>query len=516
MGLGERETRRRLGGLPELTSIPIEPLSKPTPAAEPLPEPERPSGDAFRVSIPTRSSEPQASAPPKSFSGPMGELQRDLFLLTQRVDATISKRDLDELRAKLDAVEQLRQEVAELASQVRELKCGSPPVPSRKARATKPAEEEDGPVHLPFGLEDLLRVMIKHGASDLHIKSGSAPTVRLHGDLLPIGKEPLTEAQTRKLVFSVLSPERRRKLKRHKEVDFATLLGKTRFRVHAFYERNNLSAAYRLLSSELPAFEELGLPPVLRKLATMNNGLILVTGPAGQGKSTTLAAIVDYINTHRKVHVVTIEDPIEYFHHDKMSFITQREVGPDTLSFSDGLRQALRQDPNVILVGEMRDAETITTAVSAAETGHLVLSTLHTPNTVQAVDRIIDSFPADSQKQIRSQLSKSLRAVLSQRLLVRRDGKGRIPSVEVMVCTPAISSYILEGRTEEIYPLMDRGASEGMQTFAQSMLQLYQKGLITKDEALYHSDMAGEFRMAAEGHTTSTGSDSMQSVNQWL
>lgn len=510
MGLGEREMRRRMAAAAELVSIPIDTAPS---------EPEAPA-DNFRVSAPVREAVPQKmESLPRTFSGPMGEVQRDLFLLSQRVDDTVSTRDIAALQEKLARIDELEKQVEELRAQLG----GAPaPKPPKSPRAETPEEQGE---ELRYGMERYLNVMIKHGASDLHIKSGAPPTARLNGKLVPMGDEALSEAQARQLIFSVLSPERRRKLKKNKEVDFATLLEargpdgrpvKARFRVHAFYERNNLSAAYRLLRSDLPRFEDLGLPSVLRKLAVLNNGLILVTGPAGQGKSTTLAAIVDYINQNQALHVVTIEDPIEYFHADKRSFITQREVGPDTHNFADGLRQALRQDPNVILVGEMRDPETIMTAVSAAETGHLVLSTLHTPNTVQAVDRIVDSFPAESQKQIRSQLSKNLRAVMSQRLLMRKDGKGRVPAVELMVCTPAISSYILEGRTEEIYPLMERGASEGMQTFAQSMLGLYQNGLITKQEAEFHADAAGEFRMAAEGHTTSTGSDSMQNVNQWL
>lgn len=516
--MGERETRRRIGSS-EVAAIPIEPLPQ---AVEP-----EPRADAFRTSAPRREQLPQSTkpeGPPRSFTGPMGEIQRDLFLLSQRVDDTVSTRDIEDMRAQLHVVDELKAQVEELARKLAALEAEGPGETAPGTRKTRSRKNEPALAPPRVPMEEYLRVMIKHGASDLHIKSGSPPTVRLNGRLIPVGEQKLTQQQTHDLIMSVLSPERRRKLRKHKEVDFAALLEvnqegrkvEARFRVHAFYERNNLSAAYRLLRSDLPRFEDLGLPSVLRKLATLNNGLILVTGPAGQGKSTTLASIVDYINQNRAVHVVTIEDPIEYFHEDKQSFITQREIGPDTHNFADGLRQALRQDPNVILVGEMRDPETIMTAVSAAETGHLVLSTLHTPNTVQAVDRIIDSFPADSQKQIRSQLSKSLRAVMSQRLLLRADGKGRIPAVELMVCTPAISSYILEGQTEEIYPLMARGASEGMQTFSQSMLALFNKGLITKQEAEFHADAAGEFSMAAEGHTTSTGSDDMHKINQWL
>ncbi|MEW6282366.1 MAG: PilT/PilU family type 4a pilus ATPase [Candidatus Eremiobacterota bacterium] len=496
--------RRRIGALSD-HRIPLE-------EAAPAPAPATQEPVAFQPTKPqTEAKAPPAPAPPpKDLNGPVGELQRDLYLLTQRVDATASSRSVEELKAQ---VERLSDQVEAFEKLLVTGGLGG-----RVKKKRPEAPEADGDVVLPYSLSDLLRVMIKHGASDLHIKTGAAPTVRLHGELITIGNkdEKLTAEQCRKLVFSVLSPTHKRKLKKQKEVDFACLLDRARFRVHAFYERNHLTAAYRLLRTDLPSFEALGLPTVLRKIAGLNNGLVLVTGPAGQGKSTTLAAMVDFINKNRKVHVVTIEDPIEYFHEDNHAFITQREVGPDTHSFADGLRQALRQDPNVILVGEMRDLETITTAVSAAETGHLVLSTLHTPNTVQAVDRIVDAFPPDSQKQIRVLLSKCLRAVISQRLLVRKDGKGRVPAVEVLVSTPAISSYILEGRTEEIYPLIERGATEGMQTFAQAMLELFQKGLITKDEAMYHADQASDFRLAAEGHTTGTSADSMRSMNTWL
>jgi twitching motility protein PilT len=216
--------------------------------------------------------------------------------------------------------------------------------------------------------------------------------------------------------------------------------------------------------------------------------------------------MVDYINTNRKMHVITVEDPIEFYHKDKLSLITQREVGTDTSSFADALRQALRQDPNVIMVGEMRDPETIMTAVVAAETGHLVLSTLHTPNTVQAVDRIIDTFSGELQRQFRLLLSNSLKGVVSQRLLTRADEKGRVPATEVMVVTPTISSLILEGKTEEIYPYLQQGASDGMQTFTQSLLRLYEAGLINKEEALFHADQPTEFRLGSEGHSTATAS----------
>ncbi len=355
---------------------------------------------------------------------------------------------------------------------------------------------------LGFELNDLLAVMIKHQASDLHLKVGTPPTVRLDGELIPVGNQVLSPEDARSLIHSAMTPAQRRQLATRREVDFAHANGTARFRVNAFQERGNLSAAFRMLRTEMPTLEDLGLPAVLKTMASLNNGLILVTGPAGSGKSTTLAAMVDYINANRKMHVITVEDPIEFYHKDKLSLITQREVGSDTATFADALRQALRQDPNVIMVGEMRDAETIMTAVVAAETGHLVLSTLHTPNTVQAVDRIIDTFSGELQRQFRLLLSNSLKGVVSQRLLSRADEKGRVPATEVMVVTPTISSLILEGKTEEIYPYIQQGASDGMQTFTQSLLRLYEAGLINKEEALFHADQPTEFRLGSEGHST--------------
>jgi len=359
---------------------------------------------------------------------------------------------------------------------------------------------------LGFELNDLLQVMIKHNASDLHIKVGAPPTVRLDGELIPVGNQVLTENDCKRLVFNAITKSQRRRLLERKELDFAYAIPAARFRINVFLQRGSVSAAFRMLRTEMPTIEELGLPQSLKRLASYNNGLILVTGPAGAGKSTTLASIIDYINTNKKMHVITVEDPIEFVHKDKLSIITQREVGADTTSFGDALKQALRQDPNVILIGEMRDPETIMTAVIAAETGHLVLSTLHTPNTVQAIDRIIDSFTGDQQRQFRMLLANTLRGIVSQRLLSRSDEQGRVPAVEVLVSTPTIASLILEGKTNEIYPYMQQGASEGMQTFTQSLTRLFEQGMITKEEAMYHADQPTEFRLGVEGHSTGSSS----------
>lgn len=357
------------------------------------------------------------------------------------------------------------------------------------------------PPGMNFGLDDLLRTVIKNRASDLHIKPHAPPTVRLEGDLVPIGDQPLSEEQCRYLVLSALPPHKREPLSVLQEVDHAYVCFGVRFRMNAFLERGNFTAALRMVNSAVPSFQELGLPPVLAHLASMQDGLVLITGPAGSGKSTTLAAVIDWINQNRRTHVVTIEDPIEYQHLDKTAYITQREVGTDTNSFVEALKQALRQDPNVIMLGEMRDAETIMTAVTAAETGHLVLSTLHTPNTVQAVDRIVDTFDGHVQKQVRMLLSTCLRGVVSQKLLNRLDGRGRIPAVEVLVNTSTVASHILDGQTQEIYQYIQRGASEGMQTFNQSLIGLLDRGLISYEDAAQVAERKTELRLAREQRT---------------
>lgn len=381
---------------------------------------------------------------------------------------------------------------------------------------TKEIMEAPDTSEMGFELDDLLQVMIKHEASDLHIKSGSPPTVRMEGELIPVGSQILTDDDCKKLVLSAMNQYQRRQLAKKMEVDFAYAIPTARFRVNAFLQKQSVSASFRLLRTEIPTIEELNLPEILKKLCEHNHGLILVTGPAGSGKSTTLASMINYINETKKIHVITIEDPIEFVHQDKMSIITQREVGTDTESFAVALKQALRQDPNVILIGEMRDPETIMTAVIAAETGHLVLSTLHTPNTIQAINRIIDVFSGDTQKQFRLLLSNTLRGVVSQRLLNRTDESGRIPTVEVMIVTPTISSLILEEKTNEIYTHMVQGGTEGMQTFTQSLTELFEKGLVSKEEAMYHADEPTEFRLAIEGHTTGSSTIQEDSLMSWL
>jgi twitching motility protein PilT len=356
----------------------------------------------------------------------------------------------------------------------------------------------------PPELDSLLRQMLALGASDLHLKAAAPPMSRAHGVLKPLSERPLSLPECENLIFSSMTHAQQQEFMESKELDYAYgLHGHGRFRVNAYFQRGTVSAAFRSVRLDIPSFEELRLPPSLRTLCDHRDGIVLLTGATGTGKSTTLAAMIDHINATQRRHIVTIEDPIEYIHVDKMSIISQREVGIDTESFTVALKQALRQDPDVILIGEMRDPESIITALTAAETGHLVLSTLHTQNTTQALERIMDALPEANRKMFMVQLATSLRGIISQRLLGRIDGSGRVPAVEVLIATPTIKSLIMEAKFSEMYGYMSTGRMEGMQTFTQSLLDLYQSGLVTEKEAFSKADKPTEFRLAIEGHITS-------------
>jgi twitching motility protein PilT len=362
---------------------------------------------------------------------------------------------------------------------------------------------------MPTRIDDLLRMAMSFGASDLHLRAGSFPVIRVTGELKPLaGVSRLTQDETLEMAFSMMSNRQKQHFKEAFEVDIGYgVHGLGRFRVNIFQQRNSIGIVARVISDTIRGFSELGLPPVLTRIADENRGLVLVTGTTGSGKSTTLAAIVDHINQQRNCHIVTIEDPIEFLHKDKESFVTQREVDVDTRNFAEALRGSLRQDPDVILVGEMRDLETIETALVAAETGHLVLSTLHTLDAAETLTRIISAFPAYQQKAIRIQLAGLLKAVVSQRLMKSAKGNSRIPAVEVLISTPLIRDYIVhEEKTASIRDAISAGTSQyGMQTFDQSLFYLYQSGLIKLDEALRGSTNPDEFRLRLAGiHSTAT------------
>jgi twitching motility protein PilT len=330
----------------------------------------------------------------------------------------------------------------------------------------------------------LLDTVVKLGASDLHITNKIPPTVRLHGRLHPLeGYEPMTPESIERLVEALTTPELRQRFAEDGELDFSYgAEGIGRFRCNLFRQRGCLALVLRVINTVIPSFEDLGLKPVIRNLCQKKDGLVLVTGPTGSGKSTTLAAMIDWINRHRSEVIITLEDPVEFLHEHKRGIVNQREVGNDTKGYALGLRAALREDPDIILVGEMRDRETIEIALKAAETGHLVFSTLHTRTAGSTVDRIIDTFPPHQQSQIRTQLAGSLQAVISQTLVVRRGGRGRVAVREILVATPAVRNLVREGKTHQIDSVIETGARHGMQTMAAALDEFLNRGLIDREE----------------------------------
>ena len=343
---------------------------------------------------------------------------------------------------------------------------------------------------------DLLLEVIERNASDLHLTAGAHPTVRVRGRLQPLEDYPvMTTEMTRETIYSILTNDQRQRLETDWQIDFAYAIpGRARFRVNAYYQRSAIGAAFRLIPFSIKTVEELGLPPVMHDLAKRPRGFVLVTGPTGSGKSTSLAAVVDEINATREEHIMTIEDPIEFLHGHKKCIVNQREIGSDASSFAAGLKAALRQDPDVILVGEMRDLETIHTALTAAETGHLVFATLHTQDTPQTIDRIIDVFPASQQQQVRVQLSVALQGIITQQLLPTADGAGRVAACEVLLATPAIRNLIREGKTHQIYSSLQTGANIGMQTMDAALATLVRSGKITQKLAESRSSTPDELR----------------------
>ncbi|MEN8262836.1 MAG: PilT/PilU family type 4a pilus ATPase [Nitrospirota bacterium] len=343
-------------------------------------------------------------------------------------------------------------------------------------------------------LYDLLKSMMEKDATDLHISTGTAPRIRIDGRLIAVNEAPLTPADTKALCYSILTDAQKHKFEENNELDLSFgVKGLSRFRGNIFMQRGAVAGAFRLIPYKIRTFKELGLPQIIDKLSKKPRGLILVTGPTGSGKSSTLAAIIDKINDEREEHIITVEDPVEYLHPHKKCLVNQREVNADTSSFTTALKYVLRQDPDIVLIGEMRDIETIEAALTVAETGHLTLATLHTNSTVQTINRIIDVFPAHQQEQIRVQLSFVLEGIVAQQLIPKKSGKGRALAVEVFVPTPAIRNLIREDKVHQIYSMMQAGQSKfGMQTMNQSLYELHKKGELSYEDALSKSIMPDE------------------------
>lgn len=339
-----------------------------------------------------------------------------------------------------------------------------------------------------YKLDDLLKICKEKNASDLHLTAGMPPVFRIKKNLIPLKGDLLTPEEIEELIYPIMNDEQKRIFKENWEIDFSFGIAHVgRFRVNVFRQRQTIAAAFRVIPWEIPTFEELGLPPIMNKIVELEKGFVLVTGATGAGKSTTLASVIDKINAIKSVHIITIEDPIEYLFRHKKSIVVQRELGSDTKSFPNALRSVLREDPDVILVGEMRDLETISAAITAAETGHLVFATLHTNTAAQSIDRIIDVFPPHQQQQIRIQLSNNLSAIFSQQLLPRKDGGGLVLATEVLIVTPAVRNLIRENKTYQINTIIQTSRDLGMQTMNQSLKDLFDRGLITYDNAIKYS-----------------------------
>ena len=335
---------------------------------------------------------------------------------------------------------------------------------------------------MKLDIDELLAFTVNSGASDLHISSGSIPMIRIHGLMRKLDIPPTPPEMMERIVNEILSEEQIERFDEMKEIDLSRRLdGAARFRVNIFQQINGIGGVFRVIPNEIKSFEELGLPEILRDLSLRDRGLVLLTGPTGSGKSTSLATMIDWINEYKEIHVITIEDPIEFYHNSRNCMINQRELGANTHSFANALRSALREDPDVILVGEMRDLETISLALTAAETGHLVLATLHTSSSAKTIDRIIDIFPASQKTQVRSMLAESLEAVVSQKLLPRKDGSGRVVACEIMIANTAVRNLIREDKIFQIPSLVQASGKEGMQTLDQDLQRLLHKGLVDRE-----------------------------------
>jgi twitching motility protein PilT len=369
---------------------------------------------------------------------------------------------------------------------------------------------DDEDIHV--AVTELLEIVLERGASDLHLTAGAPPTIRVHGDLIRLVDYPILSPRALQgMIYAILPQKMRERLEQELELDMSYALpGKARFRVNVYYQRDSLGAAFRLIPYEIKSVESLGLPSIVADLARYPRGFVVVTGPTGSGKSTSLAGMVDIVNRERSAHIMTVEDPIEFLHKHQQCIVNQREVGADTHSFAQALKHVLRQDPDVILVGEMRDLETISTAITAAETGHLVFATLHTQDAPQTIDRIIDVFPPHQQQQVRVQLATTLQGVVTQQLLQAVDGRSRAVACEVLICTPAVRNLIREGKVHQIYSIMQAGGRFGMQTMDQALANLVKEGKVTQQLAYERSHDPEELNRligaaGAAGVTTSGG-----------
>jgi twitching motility protein PilT len=378
----------------------------------------------------------------------------------------------------------------------------SQPTPQPVPEPAEPAAPAAQPKRSATSIDELLEQVVVRGSSDLHVTVGSEPVVRVNGRLQRLEEfARLSPEDTQRMLYRILSTEQQKHFEIKRQIDISySIPGLARFRVNVYFQRESLGAAFRLIPAELKTLEQLGLPPVLKEFTSKPRGLVLVTGPTGSGKSTTLAAVIDEINRTRDDHIMTIEDPIEFLHRHKRCIVNQREIGPDASSFAEALRGALRQDPDVILLGEMRDLETISTALTAAETGHLVFATLHTQDAPSTVDRLIDVFPGAQQEQVRVQIASTLQGIVTQTLLPTMDGLGRVAALEILLPDDAVRNLIRQAKVEQIYSVMQTNTSRGMQTLEQALLDLVRRGKISKEIALMRSSKPDQLKGLLQRH----------------
>jgi twitching motility protein PilT len=459
--------------------VPSEPSGF-TPAPVPTPEPEQPADQGWNCSyVPEASAaDPLGSYVPDSTPGPAAEPSYEPTPTVQLEAAYVPEQATPAPPAPFHF------DVVSVAAEEAEtvIVAESEAEESAYSRATTETQVSEDDVNL----NDLLIMVLDRGASDLHLTSGARPAIRLNGSLVQIDDQPiLTPPIIQRVMYAALTQKQREKFEENLELDFAySVPGRARFRVNLYRQRDALGAAFRIIPFEIKKLEDLGVPPSVANFASLPRGFVLVTGPTGSGKSTTLAALIDLANRTRSEHIMTVEDPIEFLHRHQRCIVNQREVGEDTWSFANALKHVLRQDPDIILVGEMRDLETISVALTAAETGHLVFATLHTQDAAQTIDRVIDVFPPHQQQQVRVQLAGALQGVVCQTLAKTRDGRGRAVATEVLVATPAVRNLIREGKTHQIYSAMQAGAKHGMHTMDQHLADLVMKGKISYEVGL--------------------------------
>lgn len=463
--------------------------------------------------------------PPQQFQQPQRQ-QQGMNPLKQLTDMAEQIAGLQSMISEIKKESELKtEEINKLKAAISSVKNSSGALKTAGSNIQAISEDDDpagimGEIpsksELQAELQDLLSLQQQHNGSDMHLKVGCAPMIRIEGELVPVGEQPLTENDTKRLLLPLLTKKQIKELSHGKEADFSFQKEQGRFRTNVYLQKGKISGSFRLVKSAIPSLDELGIPPSIKQALSFTSGLFLLTGPTGSGKSTSMAGMVEYMNNNLKYHIITLEDPIEYVFEDKGCIISQREVGIDTISYNEGMRAALRQDPDVIILGELRDAETVSQALKAAETGHFVISTLHSPNAIQTIGRIVDLFPPADRMSVCATISETLCGILSHKLILSSDMEKRVLIPELLFVTPTIASLIRAGQHHEIYDYMKEGSTEGMVTFNQSFLTRIKEGIITEETALAYAEEPNELSLMLKSMAPSGGSNEAQFIGHKL